>query len=361
MTNFLEEHWYAAATSEELGASPIGRLICGRSLVLFRDAAGKPVILGDRCPHRSAPLHLGSVSDGRIQCPYHGLVFDRTGRCVEAPNGSGLSLKTPNYVALEKAGFVWVFVGRAENADPASIPNLWYMEDQAWNAFAGRMSEPVPWQLMADNLLDLSHVPVTHAATIGASVGADAEIPLFQRTDRGVRNTLRSRNAACPPHIAHWGGFKSNINTFVVADWQPPNVIVLKVEIDNHGLVPAGQETSIGVMVGFPLTPADEDSFHHFYSWGRNFHITDPDMDAFARSSMVAVQEEDLVIIREQYRLLQRHGFPLAASYTFDGGVNAAHAILDRQLRAQAERKGFAYETPWYLRYQDAQTHAMGA
>lgn len=361
MTSFLEDFWYAAATSEELGPAPVGRVICGRSVVIFRDEAGSPVILGDRCPHRSAPLHLGRVCDGRIKCPYHGLVFDKTGLCVEAPNDSGLGFRTPTYVAAEKWGFIWVFFGKAENADPALIPNLWYMDHPEWNSFAGHLAEPIPWQLMADNLLDLSHVPVTHAGTIGASVGADAEIPLFQRTKRGVRNTLRSRNATCPPHIAHWGGFTSNINTFAVADWEPPNVIVLSVEIDNHELVPLGQENKIGVMVGFPLTPADEGSFHHFYTWGRNFHLDDKDMDTFAKMSMAAVQEEDLVIIKGQYELLKRHGFPRTASYTFDGGVNAAHETLDKLLRAQATRKASNYETPWYLRYHDAQIHSLMA
>jgi vanillate O-demethylase monooxygenase subunit len=39
----------------------------------------------DRCCHRAAPLHLGNLVEAGIQCGYHGLVFDTSGRCVAIP------------------------------------------------------------------------------------------------------------------------------------------------------------------------------------------------------------------------------------------------------------------------------------
>lgn len=40
--------------------------------VLFRGKDGNPGCLQNTCAHRACPLHLGSVNEGRIQCPYHG-------------------------------------------------------------------------------------------------------------------------------------------------------------------------------------------------------------------------------------------------------------------------------------------------
>jgi hypothetical protein len=71
------------------------------------------------------------------------------------------------------------------------------------------------------------------------------------------------------------------------------------------------------------------------------------------------VQEEDLVVIRAQAALLEQAGHPNPARYIFDGGINAAHAILDTLLRDQELAKGNNYETPWYLRYQDAQVRSL--
>ena len=40
--------------------------------VIFRGKDGKPGCVQNTCAHRACPLHLGSVNEGRIQCPYHG-------------------------------------------------------------------------------------------------------------------------------------------------------------------------------------------------------------------------------------------------------------------------------------------------
>ena len=137
----LENHWYAAATVDELGDVPIGRAICDRPMALFRDRSGAVVALNDRCPHRAAPLHLGQLEDGGLRCPYHGLLFDSAGLCIHSfHGGSGEGLRTPAYRTAEKWGFVWVWIGTAGRADPALIPNLWYMDHPEWSSFAGHMA-----------------------------------------------------------------------------------------------------------------------------------------------------------------------------------------------------------------------------
>ena len=40
--------------------------------VIFRGEDGKPGCVRNTCAHRACPLDLGSVNNGRIQCPYHG-------------------------------------------------------------------------------------------------------------------------------------------------------------------------------------------------------------------------------------------------------------------------------------------------
>jgi len=81
----LRNAWYIGAWADELGDKPLARRICGDPIVLFRDGSGKAAALTDRCCHRAAPLHLGSLVEAGIQCGYHGLVFDANGRCVTIP------------------------------------------------------------------------------------------------------------------------------------------------------------------------------------------------------------------------------------------------------------------------------------
>jgi len=82
----LRNAWYIAAWADEIGGEqPLARRICNEPIVLFRDSTGRAAALADRCCHRAAPLHMGTVVKEGIQCGYHGLVIDGYGRCVRIP------------------------------------------------------------------------------------------------------------------------------------------------------------------------------------------------------------------------------------------------------------------------------------
>src|SRR5688500_1734969 len=84
---YLRNGWYCAGWASELGPKPVGRRMLGEPVMVYRTEGGEPVALEGRCPHRFAPLHLGTVENDRVACPYHGLVFDSSGACVLNPHG----------------------------------------------------------------------------------------------------------------------------------------------------------------------------------------------------------------------------------------------------------------------------------
>ncbi|WP_152543643.1 Rieske (2Fe-2S) protein, partial [Methylibium sp. T29] len=55
-----DEHrgWHPVATATDLGAGPLAATLFGAELVLWRDEAGTPHALADRCPHRGTRLSL---------------------------------------------------------------------------------------------------------------------------------------------------------------------------------------------------------------------------------------------------------------------------------------------------------------
>ena len=60
----LPRHWYAACFSAELRAArPIGTVVHGVPVVVFRSAGGRASALVDRCPDRNVPLSLGRCHD----------------------------------------------------------------------------------------------------------------------------------------------------------------------------------------------------------------------------------------------------------------------------------------------------------
>jgi len=80
---FLKNAWYCAGWGDDLGATTLSAItILEEPILLYRRDDGTPVAIGDRCPHRFAPLHQGKLAEARIECPYHGLRSDAEGRCV---------------------------------------------------------------------------------------------------------------------------------------------------------------------------------------------------------------------------------------------------------------------------------------
>src|SRR5215813_13396156 len=76
----LRNYWYPVLQTEDLPeGKAIGFMVLGEPLVAWRDAAGKPCVARDRCPHRSIKLSVGRVFEGHLQCILHGLRFNGAG------------------------------------------------------------------------------------------------------------------------------------------------------------------------------------------------------------------------------------------------------------------------------------------
>src|SRR4051812_11299276 len=118
---FVRNSWYVAAWPDDVGNKPLARTIIGEPVVLIRTSAGVAAF-EDRCPHRRMPLSQGSVIDDRLVCAYHGLTFDSLGNCVKVPGqASTQGIRLRSYPVVERWGFIWIWMGAPERADPEDI------------------------------------------------------------------------------------------------------------------------------------------------------------------------------------------------------------------------------------------------
>jgi nitrite reductase/ring-hydroxylating ferredoxin subunit len=118
MGNLMRRYWQPVGTSVEIaaGGKPKQVKVMGEDLVLFRDDSGHPALLGLHCSHRLTSLAYGRVEDGGIRCPFHGWLYDRTGRCLEQPAEPEGSTFKDNvchkaYPCQELGGLVFTYMG----------------------------------------------------------------------------------------------------------------------------------------------------------------------------------------------------------------------------------------------------------
>lgn len=161
---FLYNAWYCGAWGHEVHRQPMVRTLLNEPVMFYRTQAGQVAAMANRCPHRFAPLHKGRLIGDTIECPYHGLQFDIQGRCVHSPHGAPpKAAYIKSYAVAERYGVVWIWMGDSANANPADIPDFAPFADP--NRYAveyGYLKIPAHYELMTDNLLDLSHVEFLH-------------------------------------------------------------------------------------------------------------------------------------------------------------------------------------------------------
>ncbi|KAG5222446.1 chlorophyllide oxygenase [Salix suchowensis] len=148
----LKNFWYPVAFSTDLKDGTMIPIDC------FEE----PWVLFNTCAHRACPLHLGSVNEGRIQCPYHGWEYSTDGKCEKMPSTLLLNVKIKSLPCSEQEGMIWVWPGRDPPA--ATLPSL--QPPPGFQVHAEIVMElPVEHGLLLDNLLDLAHAPFTHTST----------------------------------------------------------------------------------------------------------------------------------------------------------------------------------------------------
>lgn len=141
-------------------------------LALFRNTKGEIGCVVDQCAHRGAALSKGKVHGDCLRCPFHGLEFDKDGRCTFIPaNGKASTADTSRYnvrpyPVKEVNEIIYIWYGEPEKvsgeppffAQDVDASYAFSEMQDLWNSHYSRCIE---------NQLDVVHVPIVHYNTIG--------------------------------------------------------------------------------------------------------------------------------------------------------------------------------------------------
>lgn len=195
--------WYVVGFAHEIGRSLIGRTVVKTPLAIYRKQDGALVALDGRCPHRHFPLAKSCLEGDVVRCGYHGFAFGPDGQCVDIPSQQHTprAYRVPTYPIVEHGLWAWVWVGDPDKADPALLPALAEIGLEGEGLVGHTMffhEVGCRYQLLNDNLFDLSHLAFLHGTSIGTAENATTPEELARRPGF-VSSIRRIRDAPCPP------------------------------------------------------------------------------------------------------------------------------------------------------------------
>lgn len=331
---FLRNCWYVVGHAEDAGTKPFGRKILNEPIVVYRTESGLLNAMDDRCAHRFASMHQGKVCGELLQCPYHGLLYDSSGVCVKTPTGGEPPrARLRSYPIESRHGMLWIWMGDPSLANTDAIPDFSRLErdDAAWMTMT--MYAKGNYQLLVDNLLDLSHVEFLHPFLASEGWAARAVNTIEHDGDTiTVKSVAHEDNAIglamqMKPDLTPVG---TSIQT---ERWDPPSVLQLSVEFYSQTgdwIVPSGHF----------LTPETETTTHYFLRAGNTVDKNNEAMTAAMKAGTKYVFEnEDIAMIEEQQRnlgnadLMDMRPVILPA----DGGAVRARRVLAKKIREEDE------------------------
>ena len=337
---FIRNCWYVAGWSSEVeGETFLARTLVGTPVVLWRRSDGTAVAFEDLCCHRGAPLSKGRREGDCLRCMYHGLKFDATGRCVEIPGQDYVppSLKVRAFPLVERSKWLWIWMGDPAEADEALIPDTHWLDDPDWRSLEGYTHYDTNYLLIADNLLDLAHLPYVHASTLGGSEDYAANLPKIQELERGIHVTRWTLDTAVPAFVKKVRSYPGNVDRWNLYDFIVPGIFIM-----DSGMAPTGtgapdghREDAVMFHGCQALTPETEHSTHYFFAHPHNFAIDQPEVTQSIHDSVVTAFEEDRAMITAQARNLERRpGFKMHGIRA-DEALTRFRNIVRRMLKAE--------------------------
>lgn len=336
--------WYVAAGRDEVGRKPLRRKLLDRWIVLFRDEAGQAVALDDHCPHRGFPLSRGTLIGDTIQCGYHGMRFDPTGKCVKIAGKGKIpdAMRVQSYPIVEKWHWSWLWLGDPAGADAALIPDE---ENQHRSDYQHSFYFTLPfygnWQLAHENLLDSTHASFLHAGLLDTEENQE-----FSNTEKKVTvsgdvievildmpDFVPSKPIAEYFHIEEGGIYDRRV---ISRHYLPGMVNVINRFYEHQSAVKDKFDTLISEHITSEgITPADHNNGYHFRAVSTNYTQDTGDLEIVKRVLLQDV--EAFAAIQEYFDTQPEHSKEVFVDDDRLGGLArakiAAMVRSERKLR----------------------------
>jgi vanillate O-demethylase monooxygenase subunit len=285
---------------------------------------------------------MGKLIGNIVKCPYHGLEFDATGKCVKVPSQDMVpaSARVRCYPIVERNHWIWIWTGDPAKANPDLIEDFHFLDDPAWRYGGNYLHVDANYLLLVENLLDTTHLPFLHPNTLGTDAFARSE---FEVTRQGDRITVARWLMNEPPAPFHkqMGDFPDGmkVDRWQFTHYAPPAFVKLDV-----GSAPVGAGARQGDRSKFmgmwnlnAITPETEKTAHYFFAQAYNFKLDQPWISDMLAKQVHDIFLEDMAMVKAQQRNMDLGPSP-ATVLGQDKAWMAMRGIVDRLVKEEQQQ-----------------------
>lgn len=334
-TEYPLDQWYVAGFGSELTTQLLARTLLGQPIVFFRDETGNIAALEDKCCHRMLPLSDGLLEAGKVRCGYHGLLFNSHGKCVQIPGQDKIPSKAcvKTYEVCEQDNIIWIWFGKDTTSKPTTLPPQYIFHSTPEFLYdMGKYHYKAPWQLIHDNLMDLSHLGYVHLKTIGGDanthMNAKMRVDVEDNKVKVVRHMLDSTPP--PTYKAAWP-FKGNIDRWQEIEFMMSHIRIWTGAIDANSDDINNNDRQGFHMRGFHgVTPETATTCHYFWSMATNPVHDKENIKTKVVDQTRLTFDEDKGVIESQFINMTRFGHQPVIDIHIDTGANQARRLVKR-------------------------------
>jgi phenylpropionate dioxygenase-like ring-hydroxylating dioxygenase large terminal subunit len=296
LTPLIRQCWYVAALSSEVTRELRERTLLNTTVVMYRRSDGTPVVMDNRCPHRSFPLSKGKLEGDNLVCGYHGMVYSPLGQCLGMPSlpNCPSHARINSYPVQERGPLIWIWMGDPALADPQKIPDTSWLSSPAWQTVRGQFHIRTNYVAMHENLLDQTHFGILHPGAVGTPEYARSRLTFKVEDDKVLIS--RFLNNSPPPGIygVPMRLMHKRVDRYSDSRFESPAGHIAHARIVDPA-PDANSPSEFRVNITHLFTPEKQNSIHYWWFNSRDFHLQDAEVDAFMQkeSQTAYAQDED--------------------------------------------------------------------
>ena len=252
------------------------------------------------------------------------------------------SATVPSFPVVERYRYVWVWMGDPTLADPDLIPDMHQMSSDEWAGDGLTIHAACNYQLVLDNLMDLTHEEFVHSSSIGQDELSESDFVTVRDGQQGHRHPLDAQHrrpaVLAEEHARQVPRLRGQGRP--LADHQlrgARRTISIDVGVAKAGTGAPEGDRSQGVngFVMNTITPETDRTAHYFWAFMRNYRLDSQLITTQLRDGVHGVFGEDEEMLMAQQAAIDANPDYEFYNLNIDAGGMWVRRIIERMLAAE--------------------------